>query len=263
MTTIDIYDVASGNWYQQKSSSSTHPPILAMGCAVVQAAPDRTSFNIYHYGGYGGADPREDFTDDVWILTLPSFKWIKGLSGDDLHARAGHRCVTPYPDQMMVVGGFVPAVGSGMDCLDGGVIQVLNLTSLEWLEGYDPEVYGEYGVPEVVFSEIGGDARGGATATGPDGGWDDDNLGDVFAEAYPTDRITTWYPYGSAQSTERPEVDPDDDDGGGLPGWVAPTLGVVLGLIVVVVCGVAFVFWRRRKALRQASMARRSNRDGK
>lgn len=263
MKTIDIYDVASGNWYQQETSSDP-PPILSMGCAVVQAAPDKSSFNIYHYGGYSGEDSRDDFNDDVWILSLPSFKWVKGLSGDDLHARAGHRCVTPYPDQMMVVGGFTPLVGTSIDCVAGGVIQVLNLTSLEWLEGYDPEVYGDYGVPEAVFSEIGGDARGGAEDTEPEDGWDDDDLGDVFGEAYPEERIKTWYPYDPAESTGRTDVDGEDDDGGGgLPKWVAPTLGVVLGLIVVVVAGVAFIFWRRRKVLRRASMARSSVGDGK
>lgn len=256
MTTIDVYDIASDKWYQQKTTGE-QPPILALGCAVAQPAADSSSFNIYHYGGYKGADSREDFTDDVWVLSLPSFKWIHAVTGESRRSRAGHRCVSPYPDQMMVVGGFTPLVGTTIDCVPGGVIRVLNLTSLEWLSGYDPEVYGDYGVPKVVSSEIGGDAAGGATAKEPDDGWDDDDLGKVFGKSYPEDKIKTWYPYGSAASTDRPDVD-GGKGGKGLPKWVAPTLGVVLGLIFVVVCGVAFVFWRRRKVLRRASVARSS-----
>ena len=253
MTNIDIYDIATKEWHQQKTSGD-HPPILAMGCAVVQPAADASSFNIYHYGGYRGADPREDFSDDVHVLSLPSFKWVKALAGTDAHARAGHRCVSPYPDQMMVIGGFVPQVG--LDCLVGGVVQILNLSTLEWLDGYDPEVYDDYGVPDVVSKEIGGDAKGGATAKEPEGGWDDDDLGKVFEKSYPDGKIKVWYPYGSAASTDRPSVGGEKDkDDNGLPKWVAPTLGVVLGLIFVVCCGVAFVFWRRRKVLRRASMA--------
>lgn len=265
MTEIDVYDIASDEWYKQKTSSD-HPPILAMGCAVAQAAQDGSSFNIYHYGGYGGVDPRDPFNDDVWILSLPSFKWIKAKSGTSMHARAGHRCVSPYPDQMIVVGGYAPLAGSGgPDCLPDSVFAFFNLSSLEWLDSYDPEVYADYRVPEVVSAEIGGDGKGGAKEKEPDGGWDDDALGEVFGKKYPEDRIKTWYPYGSEQSTERPDVDgEDEEDGdGGLPGWVPPTLGVVLGLIFVVICGVAFIFWRRRKVLRRGSMARSSVQGGK
>lgn len=266
MTTIDIYDIASKKWHQQKTSS-TAPPILAQGCAVAQPAPDRSSFNIYHYGGYAAEDQTSPFNDDVWVLSLPSFKWVKASSGTAAHARAGHSCETPYPDQMMVVGGFTPLVGTSIDCLLDGVIQVLNLTSLEWLEEYDPAEWSEYAVPDIVAKEIGGSSSGGATESSPEDGWDDDDLGDIFGEEYPAERITTWYPYDRAESTGRPEVDGEDESGGGggsgLPGWVPPTLGVVLGLIFVIILGVAFIFWRRRKVLRRASMAQSSVAGGK
>lgn len=261
MTTIDIYDIASKKWHQQKTSS-TAPPILAQGCAVAQPAPDRSSFNIYHYGGYPAEDQTSPFSDDVWVLSLPSFKWVKASSGTAAHARAGHSCEMPYPDQMMVVGGFTPLVGTSIDCLLDGVIQVLNLTSLEWLDEYDPAEWSEYAVPDIVAKEIGGSPSGGATESSPEDGWDDDALADIFGEEYPAERITTWYPYDRAESTERPDVDGGDESGGGggggLPGWVPPTLGVVLGLIFAIILGVAFIFWRRRKVLRRASMARSS-----
>ncbi|KAJ2987418.1 hypothetical protein NUW58_g4518 [Xylaria curta] len=49
MTNIDVYDVASGKWYQQPTIDA--PPQLAMGCAVVAPARDSSSYNIYYYGG--------------------------------------------------------------------------------------------------------------------------------------------------------------------------------------------------------------------
>ncbi|CAI4215679.1 unnamed protein product [Parascedosporium putredinis] len=148
LKSIDVYDIESGNWYRQETSAPTLPPITALGCAVVQHAIDFSSFNIYYYGGYAAEDLQSNFHDDVWILTMPSFQWIKAKSGSDAHAR-GHKCVSPYPDQMMAFGGFTPKLGTGIDCVKGGVIQLLNLTSVEWMDAYSPADFAEYGVPEV------------------------------------------------------------------------------------------------------------------
>lgn len=254
MSKIDIYDIAGDTWYQQPTSADT-PPILAQGCAVAQHASDFSSFNIYHYGGYGATDTRSPFNDDVWILSLPSFKWVRAYAGIPTHARAGHRCVSPYPDQMLVLGGYTPAMFIGiLDCLLGGVIQLLNLTSVEWMGAYSPDAHGDYGVPEVVQAEIGGDFSGGATATSPEGGWDDEGLGRVFGTSYPTERITTWYPYPLVGPTDRPGADghgKGDGGDGGLPGWVPPTLGTVLGVVLAAACGTAFLAYKRRSRLRR------------
>jgi hypothetical protein len=250
MKTIDIYDISSQKWYKQETQSSETVPGRAKGCAVMSYAKDRSSFNIYYYGGYSGADPREDYSDDVWILSLPSFTWVKAKPGNNEHARVGHRCVMPYPDQMMVLGGVTPEAGTDRySCLKDGIIQLLNLTSLEWMKKYDPAVYGEYGVPEMVQKEIGGSFGGGATKTSPAGEWDDDNLKAIFEKAYQMDRIETHYPYQAANPTDRPDVGGGDGKGGGLPKWVAPTLGVVLGLVVITALAVIFLLWKRRKTL--------------
>lgn len=258
--TIDVYDIGNNKWYNQETSSTESPPVTAQGCAVAQHASDFSSFNIYYYGGYTAEDQQNNFSDDVWVLTLPSFKWIKANSGTEAHARAGHKCVAPYPDQMMVFGGFTPKLGTGSDCLQGGVIQLLNLTSVEWIDSYSPAVFAEYGVPKVVQEEIGGDFWGGATADSPaaSGGWSDSGLQTLFETPYPSDRIKSWYPYELVEPSSRPGV---GLNGGGkkggskLPGWVAPTLGAVLGLIAVVIVGIGIFIWRRRRILRAGSRA--------
>ena len=261
MKTIDVYDIASGRWYKQSTLSAETVPGRAHGCAVMSYAKDMSSFNIYYYGGYPAANVREGFSDDVWILSLPSFIWVKAKSGTADHARIGHRCVTPYPDQMLVLGGIAAPEGNGPPpCLQGGVVQLLNLTSLEWMTKYDPEVYGEYGVPEAVQKKIGGGYVGGATKTDPPGGWDDVDLQAIFGKAYPTERIHRYYPYQATKSTDRPDVDGHDSGGGGgLPKWVAPTLGVILGLVFITALVVIFLLWRRRRIIKRGAYSTASS----
>lgn len=256
MSTIDIYDVANDNWYRQETSDG--PGTRARGCAVVAPAQDYSSFNIYYYGGHDGLDLLNAFYDSVWVLSLPSFTWTELNEGTSSHGRAGHKCVMPYSDQMMAIGGEQPRPGGGggIGCLNPGPIVMFNLTSGEWMDGYHPEKHADYGVPSAVLDKIGGDPTGGATLTAPSpSGWDDDDLGDIFSSSYDTDKLSTFGPF-QAESTEsgRPDLPDDGDDdngggGGGLPNWVGPVLGVVLGLMLVTGAIVIFCLWRRRKSV--------------
>ena len=54
-------------------------------------ASDRSSFNIFYYGGFDGINVKDSFSDDVWVLSLPSFTWIKISEGKSIHGRAGHK----------------------------------------------------------------------------------------------------------------------------------------------------------------------------
>ncbi|KAK5624900.1 hypothetical protein RRF57_000616 [Xylaria bambusicola] len=247
MANIDIYDIASTQWYQQPTTGA--PPALAKGCAVAATAQDQSSYNIYYYGGYDGLDATENFNDDVWILSLPSFIWTK-IPGTADHARAGHQCLTPYPDQMVSIGGFRPMSGYSVKCLDS-IIEVFNLTEGKWLSSYDPSRWSSYGVPEVVHSKIGGDYGGGATITTPTpSGWVTPGLADVFATPYAASKLITNYPYSSQSSgneTRGPWNPPKK--GGGTPSWVAPVLGVILGLVVITVIVVGILLYRRRSLL--------------
>ncbi|KAI1265771.1 hypothetical protein F5Y18DRAFT_46594 [Xylariaceae sp. FL1019] len=241
MSNIDIYDIANDQWYQQPTIAG--PSQMAMGCAVVAPAQDLSSYNIYYYGGFDGIHGSEPYNDDVWILSLPSFMWMKVSSGTAEHARAFHQCVMPYPDQMVTIGGF----RNGPQCLDGGILEVFNLTEGKWLDSYDPENWNNYGVPEMIHLMIGGGYTGGATMTTPTPtGWATKGLASVFATTYDVSKITTYFPYGS--------MGPGNGTGGssgsghgGTPSWVAPVLGVVLGLVFLTAIAVAILLYRRRK----------------
>ncbi|SPJ81533.1 uncharacterized protein FTOL_08938 [Fusarium torulosum] len=259
MQTIDIYDIQGKKWYNQETKDG--PGARTRGCAVVATASDRSSFNIFYYGGFDGVHPTDPFSDDVWVLSLPSFTWIKINEGKPIHARAGHKCFMPYPDQMLVFGGYTPPAGSAITCLDKGPVVNFNVTSGNWLEGYDPDEYSDYGVHEKIHSEIGGDAKGSATATAPADGWSTSALGDIFDTDYDRKKIKEYWPYTKAVSTGRPKLDNGSDNdnkdksggGSGLPKWVAPVLGVVLGLMLVTGLLVVFCLWRRRKIFKNRS----------
>ncbi|KAH6705879.1 hypothetical protein EV126DRAFT_178982 [Verticillium dahliae] len=254
-STIDIFDIANNAWYRQATSGG--PTARTRACAVVAPAQDQSSFNIYYYGGYPGVDPTVEMNDEVWILSLPSFTWTMLSAGRPGYGRNGHNCFMPYPDQMMVIGGMTSEAGTSLECLTD-LIRIYNLTSGQWMDGYDPERHAEYGVPAAVRAVIGGSAAGGATRTNPSpSGWSRTELADVFATPYPMSKIQTWYPYTRQTMANQPTE--TAGDGGaengrdtlqgsrGVPHWVGPTLGAVLGFVCLSALLAGLCLWRRRK----------------
>ncbi|KAK2755748.1 hypothetical protein FQN54_005898 [Arachnomyces sp. PD_36] len=252
METLPIYDIENNNWYSQNTTGDI-PGQLAQFCSVVAAASDGSSYNVYIYGGYDGLESSNRASDDVYILSIPSFRWIKAREGSDTQGRRSHRCVKPYPDQMFVIGGRLSADAT---CVTDGIMRVFNLNDLDFQDDYDPLKWSEYKVPKAVTDVIGGDADGGATETSPENSWDDDELSGIFGKAYAKD-IKTYYPYepttpGDPSTTDTSTPD-GDGGGGGLPLWVGPVIGVLLGLIATSGVIMAWVFFRRRRRTRRSS----------
>jgi hypothetical protein len=256
MSTIDVYDVAGDTWYRQPTSDG--PGALTRGCAVVAPAQDGSSFNIYYYGGYDGLHLTADFNDDVWVLSLPSFTWAKVAAGKASHGRAGHKCFMPYPDQMIVIGGYttVPSTANTpWRCVEDGIVQVFNLSSASWMSGYDPTKWSNYTVPQAVIKNIGGTATGGAANTSPSpSGFAAAGLGKVFETPYPSNKIKKWYPYtvANTENNTNPDFTPTPQGGSsGLPSYLAPLLGTIFGLMFLTLVGTGIFLWRRRKLLRR------------
>ncbi|KAI3332055.1 hypothetical protein HD806DRAFT_179372 [Xylariaceae sp. AK1471] len=181
MTTIDVYDIASSQWYHQETSGDDIPQVRVNPCAVIFSAPDASSFNIYMYGGQNllPVGQQVQYTD-VWILTIPSFTWIKvNALNDEPPARAGHSCAA-RDGQIVVVGGYI---GEETQCEQPG-IYAFDASNLKWQSSFNAANHpanenagntvlaGSYGyqVPGVVQSVIGGSSEGGATATQPASG---------------------------------------------------------------------------------------------
>ncbi|EGD99890.1 hypothetical protein TESG_07223 [Trichophyton tonsurans CBS 112818] len=251
METVSLYDIGTGEWYSQKTTGDI-PPTSNSFCSVVGEAADRSSFNIYIYGGYNGTERTVRPYDDVHVLSIPSFTWTKVYTGESNMGRRAHKCVKPYPDQMFVIGGQYTSQTS---CLVGPLVRVFNLNELKFKDKYDPREWSEYLVPDVITKKIGGTGKGGATKTQPDS-WDNDKLGEIFGKKY-TKTIQKWYPYEPAQATSSAPgttapAGEDKGGGGGLPRWVGAVLGVVLGLIFITALAVVWLIFRRRKERRYA-----------
>jgi hypothetical protein len=139
--------------YLQNTTGDIPPNGRALFCSTLASAGDGSSHNIYIYGGYDGQDAEHTPYDDVYILSLPSFIWTKAYTGSSTHGRSGHQCFRIFPDQMLVIGGRFkdPSI-----CIEGGIVQLFNLSSLAFQTVYAPDVWTEYRVPDVVAHQIGG-----------------------------------------------------------------------------------------------------------
>ena len=181
---VDVYDIANSTWYKQATNGTT-PGIRVNPCVAAASAPDGSSINVYMYAGQNliPYDSQEQY-DDMWILTIPSFTWIKVDTSDQSvpPPRAGHSC-NMWDGQMVVVGGLVP---ENITCDNPG-IYVFDASELKWqnqftsLSGGDVQnqqaaqsqnslgLSGSFGyqVPAAVQSIVGGNGTGGATITAP------------------------------------------------------------------------------------------------
>ncbi|KAG9233866.1 hypothetical protein BJ875DRAFT_30869 [Amylocarpus encephaloides] len=275
MNIIDVFDIANSIWYKQ-STSGTTPQMRVNPCAVVAAASDGTSFNVYLYGGQNllpfGSQIQ---TSDMWILTIPSFTWIQvDMDGQSIPpARAGHTC-TIWDGQMIVVGGYV---GKDISC-DSPGIYVFNATSLQWStsfkalsggstssnsENTDSSIfqgsYG-YGVPAPVQSIIGGGPAGGATATMPAVG--SATAGPIATGRPPTYTVTqsgsTIVQTSVPTSANSPQPAKVSKNG---PNVGAISAGVAAAVLAILAGYLAFCTWLYRRQLKQykdhVSMAQR------
>jgi hypothetical protein len=246
MTSLPVYDVASGDWYLQNTTGEA-PGQLTEFCSVVAPAKDSSSFNVYIYGGYDGLKAGAIPSDDVWILSIPSFTWIKAYTGSRTHGRSGHYCVTPYPDQMLVIGGVYQ---NQANCVEGGIIQVFNLNTLEFQNTYDPETWSDYEVPTIVSKAIGGDGSGGSTNTAS---WSDSALGGIFGQKY-SRQMTHYYPYESnnSSSSNGTASDPPSGSSGITKGAIIgiSVAAAIIFFFVLILCALLI---RRRRIIRSTS----------
>ncbi|THW06020.1 hypothetical protein D6D02_01474 [Aureobasidium pullulans] len=162
MNVIDVYDIATSNWYKQATSGPT-PKIRVNPCAAVAAASDGSSYQVHMFGGQN-LIPAGNQTqyDDLWILTVPSFTWIQvdQKSQSVPPGRAGHSCHM-WDGQMVLVGGYV---GDQLSC-DSPGIYVLNASSLEWGTGFTA-LSGGSDSGSAGSSDTSGGSSGTAAASG-------------------------------------------------------------------------------------------------
>ncbi|KAI9658638.1 MAG: hypothetical protein M1821_002198 [Bathelium mastoideum] len=282
MNVIDVYDIATSTWYKQ-ATSGTPPGFRVNPCAVVAAAPDGSSYNMYMYGGQN-LQPAGNQTQygDTWVLTVPSFTWIQvNTDGQPVPPpRAGHTC-NVWDAQMIVVGGYV---GQELSC-DSPGIYVFDMSNLKWVNSFtalsagssanpDPQVnpssstgqdnplnqqpaqigtsntsglIGSFGyqVPEEIVSIVGGSPGGGATITAPA----QSATSGPLATGKPITYTTTNSAGALVTETSLPGPGVPTGNAKSGPNVGAIVAGVIAGVLFIIACYLAFVAWLYRKQL--------------
>ncbi|USP76749.1 hypothetical protein yc1106_04023 [Curvularia clavata] len=250
MSVIHIYDMASSKWYTQTASGTVPPSRRQFGSGVTWA-DDKSSYNIYLYGGYGfGEYPA---FDDVYVLSLPSFTWIKAFPVNDnstTPAQVGHGgCSANVINrkQMLVIGGWFPLYdrcdappGQGQH----NMVLGYNGAEAKLWDKFQPNI-SAYVVPSPIVSAIGGGPTGGATKTAP-AAWGHPDLATYY----------TLKPTFAARSATRslPSATGSPSPSGSKKSNVGVIAGSVVGGLVgliIVLCLILLCLRRHKKALKE------------
>ncbi|EWC44800.1 hypothetical protein DRE_06438 [Drechslerella stenobrocha 248] len=223
MQRVWIMDLATRKWYSQSTFGQYIPDNRMEHCIAVASAPDNSSHNIYMFGGSSGSsflDRRADkYYNDLYILSIPSFRWIRRTFEASDNAPAGrvqHTCHV-YGNKLIVLGG---ATQGPTDQCSWDEINVLDMTSLNWVREYwyTPT---NYSVPALVMGSI---SNNGVVQSDPVNGWDDHDLEALFVEAG----------YSTSNRPKSTAV------------IAAVAGGVAGGIILLLVAAAAFVHFKRK-----------------
>ncbi|PYI08655.1 hypothetical protein BO78DRAFT_297857, partial [Aspergillus sclerotiicarbonarius CBS 121057] len=238
---ILLYDIANSKWYTQKATGQI-PENRRRFCAGATWAEDKSSYNIYSYGGL--AFPEGVGYDDIYILSIPSFTWIKWYptTADPGFPHHSMSCNVIDGAQMIIMGGTFPNSTAcdvpqnyGMHNVDLGE---QNAEHKKWLR-FRPNIT-TYEVPAEIISVVGGSATGGATLKAPKTGFDNADLQTYFQRVYsPTTRLPN-RPIPTQGSAKNSTSDTRSTPVGAIVG------GVVGGFIgAVILAGI--LFWGLRE----------------
>ncbi|KAH7125724.1 hypothetical protein B0J11DRAFT_312729 [Dendryphion nanum] len=249
MSTIHIFDVSSSKWYNQTASGSI-PPSRRQFCAGATWADDHSSYNIYLYGGFGVNPYNVTGFDDAYILTIPSFTWIKSWPSNNSTTVFGHGGCSANVvrrDQMLIIGGWFPE-SNNCDAENGQGQHNMNLgfngpQSSLW-DKYDPRI-SKYFVPTPVLSVVGGGPTGGATLTKPS------SFANPDLQVYFT-RVPAFSPRAATRTISTGTAKPSTTGAPGKTNIGAIAGGVIGGLavLIVILSLILFCLHRRKKAIK-------------
>lgn len=242
LANVSIYDIGNGAWYQQTATGEI-PPWRYMGCSVLVSAPDQSSHSIYVFGGWGNSFGGSD--GNVYVLSIPSFRWIR--VNEDSNRRSRHSCNLVGNHTMLVVGGVQPigqqvlpldATGCDTSPMFAQGLGMFSLNNHTWATNYDPsEGTASYQIHPSISDVIGGNENGSAAIQTPAGGFSQLALGTLLgAHQGPIDAVAT-IPKNKSTSSA---------------GTKRLTSGVVAGIVIATIAGPAtigillFVLLRRR-----------------
>ncbi|KAH8892581.1 hypothetical protein GQ53DRAFT_822784 [Thozetella sp. PMI_491] len=208
---LTFYDPSSNVWYWQKTTGDAIPEARENHCVVGVAGPNGT----YEIFLYGGVDGLLNSFGEVWVLSIPAFRWFRMLK--DGEPRYCHKCVLAGGRHLISVGGFNNKLNEWtnptVDPWPQG-LGVFDLTTASWTHAYDPSA-GAYDTPLVVKSWY----ANGSLQSVP---WSSETVRDMFVNA-----------------TSQTSTQPMSTNIGPIVG------GIVGGVSVLALAGAVFIWYYR------------------
>ncbi|KAK6511321.1 hypothetical protein TWF481_000242 [Arthrobotrys musiformis] len=252
LSDIFVYDIAQNFWTLVPAKGGL-PEMRAEFCLVVNSAADGSYHNIVMYGGW--SQLRGEAYADVWVLSLPSFRWIRVEDENNPDTRpfknnldnprvgdigrTRHRCNLYKNTQMIVTGGIVSQYYDkklNIDACNSShpPFMVMDTNTFVWKASIIPDEQ-DYAVPAFISSAV-------RDRTKPDGDWPNERLGQIFSAAM-SSATTTPSPTSSAAPNPTNTVSPDR--GSLSTGGIA---GIAVGGVVILALLIAgFIILRRRR----------------
>ena len=225
---VSVYDLGTQTWYQQTATGDV-PPWRYNGCSVVVSAPDQSSHSIYVFGGWGNSFGGSD--GNVYVLSIPSFRWIR--VNEDSDRRVRHHCGLVGNHTMLVVGGIQPngediqppdATGCDTSTMFAHGLGMFSMSNHTWNTSYDPSAgSAAYQVHSSITNVIGGNENGSATLQSPLGGFSQQALGTLL-RAHP-----------GLSNTSTPSATPTHGNVSPILGREGLTNGTIAGIALAVI----------------------------
>ncbi|KAI9668477.1 MAG: hypothetical protein M1829_005355 [Trizodia sp. TS-e1964] len=241
LSNITVYDPTSKLWYSQTATGDVPASRIDICIAGAQSTNSST-YEIFVYGGWIGSFSSTDNSDshNVYILTLPAFRWIRAAAST--LPRAGSSCQV-VNSQMISFGGWDPTGTLPFTTADPFTygVGVFDLTSLSWNNGFNASAR-PYMRSDLVTAFYAKNALSPAS-------WDNPLLAAVFANSSATQATTsatgapTSLPTPSGSSSSNPSQTASATS-------LGPIIGSVIGGVVLIAALTA-LWWfcfRNRKS---------------
>ncbi|KAK6346080.1 hypothetical protein TWF730_010413 [Orbilia blumenaviensis] len=255
LSDIFVYDIARNFWTLIPAKGDL-PDMRAEFCLVVNSSQDGRYHNIVMYGGWNQL--KGQAYADVWVLSLPSFRWINIAdennpdtrpSKNDINnprignvGRTRHRCNLFKNTQMIVTGGIVSQFSDiklNIDACNSShpPIMVMDTSRFVWKASITPDEQ-NYTVPGQITSAV-------RERTEPDEGWPNDRLRQIFAAASSSITAT---PTPSSTSPPNPTETVFYEKEGLSTGRIAGIAAGGIVILVILIAGLAILFRRRKQS---------------
>ncbi|KAI4115378.1 MAG: hypothetical protein LQ345_004014 [Seirophora villosa] len=239
---LQVYDAATNTWYDQRATGNIPAGRVEFCTAGVESSNE--TYEIFVYGGHNGnLGPEALPYDEIFILTLPAFHWLK-VDYPPSSPRNGHTCNAVGGSQIISVGGVAANSGIYLGFIDeirdstfnfsadpfAQGLGIFDMTTLTWRDGYTANA------PPYEQSDL---VRDFYTTNPQNGSQLDEALGKLFQ----TTHFTQAAPGASDPSPDpSPTPSSSSKNTGGIAGGV---VGGVVG--VALIAGLAYFLYRRKR----------------